>query len=141
MPVKLPRLSEIMSADPAQAGPNDPLRVALERMRERHCRRLPVVEGGRLVGIVSDRDVRLALNSPFILRERSQDLEVLDRVTVAECMTPDPISLPPDASVLEAVKLMRDRKFGGVPIVDQDRLVGIVTDTDVLDWVIRLCEE
>jgi acetoin utilization protein AcuB len=66
---------------------------------------------------------------------------VLDRVTVAECMTPDPISLPPDASVLEAVKLMRDRKFGGVPIVDQDRLVGIVTDTDVLNWVIRLCEE
>jgi len=141
MPVKLPRLSEIMSPDPARVGSNDPLRVALERMRERHCRRLPVVEHDRLVGIVSDRDVRLALNSPFILRERSQDQELLDKVLVAECMTPNPISLPSDASVLDAVKLMRDRKFGGVPVVDQGRLVGIVTETDVLDWVIRLCEE
>ena len=116
--MKLPLLSEIMTRNPACVSPGDPLRVALGLMRERQCRRLPVVESGKLVGMVSDRDVRLALNSPFILRDRSQDQEVLNRVLVAECMTPDPISLPPGASVLDAARLMRDRKFGGVPIVD-----------------------
>jgi len=135
--MRLPRLSEIMTRDPACARPGDPLRVALGLMRARKCRRLPVVEGGKLVGIVSDRDVRLALNSPFILRERQQDQEVLDRVVVAECMSPNPISLPPDASVLDAARLMRDRKFGGVPVVDAGRLVGIVTETDVLNYFIQ----
>ena len=88
--------------------------------------------------MVSDRDVRLALNSPFILRDRSQDQEVLNHVLVAECMTPDPISLPPDASLLDAARLMRDRKFGGVPIVDHGRVVGIVTETDLLNCFIEM---
>ena len=130
--MNLPRLSDIMTRDPVSVSPSDTLRVVLERMRQRNCRRLPVVEGGKLVGIVSDRDVRLALNSPFILRERREDDMLLERVVVAECMTPDPVTLPPDASVLDAARLIHERKFGGIPIVDAGKLVGIVTETDLL---------
>ncbi|HKZ84189.1 MAG TPA: CBS domain-containing protein [Anaerolineae bacterium] len=130
--MNLPRLSDIMTRDPVSVSPSDTLRVVLERMRQRNCRRLPVVEGGKLVGIVSDRDVRLALNSPFILRERREDETLLERVVVAECMTPDPVTLPPDASVLDAARLIHERKFGGIPIVDAGKLVGIVTETDLL---------
>ncbi len=136
--MNLPRLSDIMTRDPVSVSPSDTLRVVLERMRQRNCRRLPVVDGGKLVGIVSDRDVRLALNSPFILRERREDDMLLDRVVVAECMTPDPVTLPPDASVLDAARLIHERKFGGIPIVDADKLVGIVTETDLLACFIEL---
>ena len=137
----LPRLSDIMTRDPVCVRPGDSLRLTVERMHERNCRRLPVIDDDRLVGIVTDRDVRLALNSPFVLRERHQDQDVLDHVIVAECMTPDPISLPPDASVLDVARLMHDRKFGGVPIVDGSQLVGIVTVTDVLACLIKVCEK
>jgi acetoin utilization protein AcuB len=137
----LPRLSDIMTRDLVCVRPGDSLRLAIERMRACNCRRLPVLDDNRLVGIITDRDVRLALNSPFVLRERQQDQEMMDRVIVAECMTPDPITLPPDASVLDAARLMRDRKFGGVPLVDGGQLVGIVTVTDVLACLIQVCEQ
>ena len=136
--MNLPRLADIMTRDPLYVSPSDSLRVVLERMRQRGCRRMPVVDGGRLVGIVTDRDVRLALNSPFILRERREDEALLDRVAAAECMTPDPVTLPPEASVLDAARLIRDRKFGGIPIVADGKLVGIVTETDLLTCFISL---
>lgn len=139
--MSVPRLSEIMTRDPACVSSTDTLRTAVDQLRLRKCRRLPVVDNGKLVGIISDRDVRLALNSPFILRERSQDETLLDRVLVAECMTPDPVCLSPEASVVDAARLIHDRRFGGVPIVDEGKLVGIVTETDVLGCFIRLLGE
>ncbi len=139
--MNLPRLSDIMTRDPVCVRSYDPLRKAIELMRERKCRRLPVVDDGHLVGIVSDRDVRLAINSPFIMRERQQDEELLDRVVVAECMTPDPFTLPSGASVLDAARLLHDHKFGGVPVVDGSHLVGIVTETDLLGCFIDLLQK
>jgi acetoin utilization protein AcuB len=138
--MNVPRLADIMTRDPVCVQSYDTLRMAIDRMRDHHCRRLPVVDNGRLVGIISDRDARLALNSPFIMRERNQDQELLDRVVVAECMTADPVTLPSDASVLEAARLMHDRKFGGIPVVDNLKLVGIVTETDLMACFIKICE-
>ncbi len=136
--MNVPSLSEIMTRDPVCVSSRDTLRTAVDRLRRRKCRRLPVVDDGKLVGIISDRDVRLALNSPFIMRERSQDEALLDRVLVAEIMTPDPVCLSPEASVIDAARLIHDRRFGGVPIVDEGRLVGIVTETDVMGCFIHL---
>ena len=70
----------IMTRDVVCVAPNDPIRTAIDRMRERGCRRLPVVEIGKLVGIVTDRDLRRATNSPFVLHERWYD-EFLLRTT------------------------------------------------------------
>jgi len=139
--MQAPKLSEIMTPDPISVRPGDTLRTAIAHMRARQCRRLPVVEAGRLVGVLSDRDVRRALNSPFVLHERRDDETLLDRVLVAECMTPEPACLPPEASLLDAARLMRDRKIGGVPIASAGRLVGIVTETDILNYFIALCTE
>ena len=77
-------------------------------------------------------------HSPFILRERREDEALLDRVVAAECMTPDLVTLPPDASVLDAARLIHDRKFGGIPIVADGRLVGVVTETDLLACFISI---
>jgi acetoin utilization protein AcuB len=129
---------EIMSENPTTASPHDTLRTAIEKMALVGCRRLPVMQEGRLVGIVADLDIREALNSPLILRERWQDQELMDHASVEACMTPDPITVTPGTPVIQAAQLMRDRKIGGLPVMDGDRLVGIVTETDLLDALIRL---
>ncbi|MCS7251659.1 MAG: CBS domain-containing protein [Anaerolineae bacterium] len=131
---------DIMTPNPVVVRPDDPLGVAVEKMRSRRCRRLPVVEGDRLVGMITDRDVRLALNSPLVLHERRSDQLLLEHVPVRACMTPDPISVSPDTPVVEVVRLMRDHKFGGVPVVEEGHLVGIITETDLMELLIRLLE-
>ena len=131
-------VKEVMTEAPTTIGPNDTLRTAIERMALTACRRLPVVKEGRLVGIVADKDVREALNSPIILRERWQDEELMDHAQIEACMTPHPITVTPETPVVEAARLMRDRKIGGLPVMEGDKLVGIVTETDLLDALIKL---
>jgi acetoin utilization protein AcuB len=131
-------IKEVMTEAPTTIGPHETLRTAIERMALTACRRLPVVKEGRLVGIVADKDVREALNSPIILRERWQDEELMDHAMVEACMTPDPITVTPETPVVEAAQLMRDRKIGGLPVMEGDELVGIVTETDLLDALVKL---
>jgi acetoin utilization protein AcuB len=134
------RVERIMTRNPATVAPHDSLRLAIALMKKGGFRRLPVVEEHQLVGIVTDRDIRLITNSPVILREKWYDEYLLDAIKVEACMTLDPITVIPDTSVEEAAKLMRDRKVGGLPVMQTDRLVGIVTETDVLNCFIELLE-
>lgn len=136
-----PLVVSIMSRDLATVTPADSIRVAIERMRQRDCRRLPVLEGGKLVGIVTDRDLRRATNSPFVLRERWYDEFLLDNISVKACMSPNPCTVTPQTKIVEAAKLMRDKKIGGLPVVENDALVGIVTETDLLAYLITLLEK
>mgnify|MGYP005848969313 CR=1 FL=1 len=125
---------DVMVTDVQVARPGDTLRDLLARLRQGRFRRLPVVDAdGRLVGIVTDRDVRLAANSPYVMRERQEDERLLAGVQAAVIMTPDPITASPETPLHELARVMRTRKIGGLPIVDDDRrLVGIVTETDLL---------
>ena len=124
---------DVMTPDPVTVGPDDTLYTAAARMAERNCRRLPVLDGeGRLIGILTDRDLRLAVNSPLILRERWQDEMLLQHTSVDACMTPDPITVAPDAPLEEAVALMLRHKISGLPVVEAEHVVGIVTVTDLL---------
>lgn len=145
-------VADVMTPDPVTVVPDDSLRLARDRMAEGHFRRLPVVQSGRLVGIVTDRDLRRATNSPFVLRERWYDDLILDQVKVWGAMTADPITVEANAPLIVAVQLMRDHKIGGVPVVAakyapgsqevnrEARLVGIITETDLLDYLIELLE-
>jgi acetoin utilization protein AcuB len=110
-------------------------------MREGGCRRLPVVDRGRLVGIITDRDLRRAANSPFVVREQWYDNFILDHIEVGSCMTPDPLTIEPTATIAEAARMMRNHKVGGLPVVAAGQLVGIITETDLLDALIELLEE
>jgi acetoin utilization protein AcuB len=134
-------VQEIMTGDPATVSPQDSLRTAIFRLRQQGCRHLPVIEGDRLVGILSDRDIRRALNSPFVLHEHWQDEALIDHATVQSCMTPDPKTVGPQTPVVEAARLMRDYKIGGLPVVAGGMLVGIITETDMLDALIQLLEK
>jgi acetoin utilization protein AcuB len=103
-------------------------------MKSQGCRQLPVLDNGRLVGIITDRDVRLVMNSPILLHGRWQDEELLDKVTAASCMTPNPITVSPDTPAATAAEMLALYKFGALPVVDAGTLVGIVTVTDFLVW-------
>lgn len=133
-------IEQVMTRNPATIAPNDSIRVAIDLMKERDCRRLPVIENSRLVGIVTDRDLRRATNSPLVLRERWYDEFLLNQVPVRACMTANPITVTPRTPIIDAAKIIRDRKIGGLPVLDGENLVGIVTETDLLNFLIRLLE-
>ncbi len=138
--VSTPLVDQVMTRNPSTVSPKDKIRLAVERMIERKCRRLPVVDEGRLVGIISRIDLRRATNSPFVLRERRYDEFLLDHIDVEACMTRDPKTVTPQTSIVQAAKLMRDHKLGGLPVVEDGRLVGMVTETDLLNFLIRMLE-
>jgi acetoin utilization protein AcuB len=135
-----PLVELVMTRNPAVISPDDSLQVAIERMRERDCRRLPVIENGKLIGIVTDRDLRRATNSPFVMQERWYNEFILHQVPVRACMSRDPQTVSPSTPLVEAARLMRDRKIGGLPVVEGDNLVGIVTETDLFRYLIQILE-
>jgi acetoin utilization protein AcuB len=85
-----------------------------------------------LAGIITDRDVRLAMNSPLLLRERWQDETLLDSVTAESCMTASPMMVTPDVPAYEAADMLAIHKFGALPVVEDGGLVGILSVTDIL---------
>ena len=133
-------VADIMTPNPVTVTPRNAIRTAVNLMREGGFRRLPVVDRGRLVGVITDRDLRRAANSPFVVREQWYDNFILDHIEVGSCMTPDPLTVEPAAPIAEATRRMRDHKIGGLPVVADGQLIGIVTETDLLDFLIELLE-
>jgi acetoin utilization protein AcuB len=100
-----------------------------------------VLDNGKLVGIVTDRDVRLIMNSPVVLHGRWQDEELLDSVTAESCMTPNPITVTPNMPAYRAAEMLSIYKFGGLPVLENDTLVGIITVTDFLAYAAKTLAE
>lgn len=125
---------DIMTTSPCTVKSDTPLQDVIKLMKITGCRQMPVLaDEGRLVGIVTDRDVRLAMNSPIVLHGRWQDEDLLVRVTAESCMTPNPICIEPEAPAYRAAEMLSAYKFGALPVVESGKLVGIITVTDFLD--------
>lgn len=105
--------------------------------RQRRIRHLPVVEGGELVGIVSDRDLKRAKASPATSLEAHELTHLLNRLTMAEIMTRRVITVAPMVPVEEAARVMVREKISALPVIEEGRLVGIVTETDVLELFVK----
>jgi acetoin utilization protein AcuB len=122
-----------MTRGVATIHPDTLARGAAEMMRTRRIRHLPVVDrGGRLVGIVTDRDLRQVLFSPAMQARLGHVPDALAAVTVRELMTRAVLTVRPDTRLQEAARLMHERKIGAVPVVQGGRVVGILTETDAL---------
>ncbi|HWP58618.1 MAG TPA: CBS and ACT domain-containing protein [Candidatus Acidoferrales bacterium] len=109
-----------MTKNPITVGPDDDVHQVRYKMLKGNFRRLPVVADGKLVGIVTDRDIR-----PY--------LESAGCKPVKEIMTRDPQTISPDDTLERAAQILLDRKIGGLPVVENGKLVGIVTTSDVLE--------
>lgn len=108
-------------------------RGAADMMKTRRLRHLPVVDhGNRLVGIVTDRDLRQVTFAPALQRRLPNLSEALKTLTVGEIMTRGVVTVRPSAEIREAARLMHERRIGALPVVDGDRVAGILTESDVL---------
>ncbi|MDX1413025.1 MAG: CBS domain-containing protein [Candidatus Promineifilaceae bacterium] len=127
-------VNDLMTVNPNTVTLSTSLRQLIELMKTEGCRQLPVVENRNLVGIVTDRDVRLVINSPMVVHDRWQNEELLDRISAIDCMTANPMTVTPDTPAYQAAKMLSLYKFGSLPVVDEGELVGIISVTDFLDY-------
>ena len=125
-------VAEIMTTDVVTVEPQSTVATAIRLMRQGQLRRLPVVEDGVLVGIVTSGDLRRITGLASILKDPSQDNFLWRHIPIANVMSHTPISLSPDTPISAAARLLVAHKIGGLPVVDQGRLVGIITATDLL---------
>ena len=123
---------EWMTPDPVTIAPDTPVLEAIKLLKEKGFRRLPVVEGGRLVGIVTDKDLKDAMPSKATTLSIWELNYLLSKLTVSEVMAKPVITVGADEPLEEAALLMEEYKVGGLPVLEGDRLVGIITITDVL---------
>lgn len=127
------RVRDLMTQNPITIGSDDSLEVAMSQMISHHIRELPVVDDGELVGILTERDLKMALGPDA----RRMDLDAIDPRqldgAVDWFMTPGVETVDADATLAEATDLLLSLKVGALPVVDGfDKLVGILSVTDVL---------
>ena len=124
------RVREIMTAKPITIDPEMPMLEARQRMADKRIRHLVVVDDARVVGIVTDRDIRLNLPSPATSLSVWELNYLLPQLTVGGVMSKTVIVVDPDRPVAEAARIMMDHKIGALPVVEEGRLVGIITESD-----------
>ena len=124
------RVRELMTAKPITVDPETPMLEARQRMVAERIRHLVVVENARVVGIVTDRDIRLNLPSPATSLSVWEINFLLAKLTVGGVMSSAVIVIDPDRSIAEAARIMIDHKIGALPVVEEGRLVGIITESD-----------
>lgn len=134
-------VADIMLSNPITVSPADSIGTAVRQMRESGCRCLPVVQGTRLVGVVTDYELNRAANSPLVAREPWHDHFLLDLIEVRSCMKRDPLTVAPEAHIREAARLVCEGDVCGVPVVSGHILVGLVTRSDLLRHLMRLLGE
>jgi acetoin utilization protein AcuB len=122
---------EVMHAEPVTIGPDASLEGAYAIMHEQGIRHLPVIDGGRVVGVVTDRDLRLATS-------RLAPHPFPSDTAVSEVMAHPVQTAHPLDPIESAARMMRELKIGCLPVLDGEKLVGIVTGIDILDALLRL---
>jgi acetoin utilization protein AcuB len=133
------KVRDIMVKEVATLDINDELSLANDIMRLGRIRHLPVVDGGRLVGIVSERDLFRSSLAQALGYGTKTTREIMKTLSIKDVMVPEVVTIAPDAEACEAVQLMLDKKIGCVPVVDNDRLVGLITETDIMAQYLKEC--
>ncbi len=127
-----------MSRDPIAVSPDDTLAHALRLTRAHRIRHLPVVSGGALAGILSDRDIRTAMPSPLTVADADR-ADFLERTRVAEVMTREVITAGPMDTVEDAARLLHRHRVGSLPVVDaRGGLLGILTESDIITAFVEM---
>jgi len=127
-----------MTTNPFTISPDQTIPDAQELMMKHGIRRLPVVKDGKLVGIVTKEDIERYSPSKANSLSMGEITYLLSKTKIKQIMTKDLVTISPDALLEEAATLMRDQKVGFLPVVDGDKLVGIITESDIFDAFIEL---
>ena len=127
-----------MTSNPHIISPDATIAEALELMRKNNVRRLPVVKNGALVGIVTEREIQEVSPSKATTLSIFELNYLLSKTKVSAVMTKDVITVTPDTLLEEAAVLMRDNRIGALPVVENNKVVGIITETNIFDAFVDL---
>jgi acetoin utilization protein AcuB len=124
-------VKDLMTRNPIIVSPLEKIKNAYHILLKNKIHQVPVVEDGKLIGIVTDRDLRMAL---------VQDL-MQPNINIGTVMTSRPLTIPEDSRLVDAASIIRKKRFNSLPVLDKDgKLVGIITTTDMLDGLLNYIE-
>jgi acetoin utilization protein AcuB len=115
------RVAQIMTKKPIHITPDKRVGQALKMMQKHNIRHLPVMNEGQMVGWITSRDLREVLLA-----------SMLEKITVNDVMVKDPVKVTPDTGIEEAARLIYEHKIGGMPVMEGERLVGVITMLDLI---------
>ncbi len=135
------KVSDCMTREVQTLGEEQSLREALGLQQRHKIRHIPVVADGRIVGILTDRDLKRA--SPSLLSgiDQKQYDELLETIRVGQIMTRNPHTVTPATPLKDVAKILIDRKFGALPVIEKNLLVGIITENDLLRALYEMLDE
>ncbi len=134
------QIRKLMQTDVVTLQADEPIISAVEATATERIRHLPVLQGKKLVGIISLSDIHHATPSPLVEGSGEHYHKLLHETPVSRIMRRAPITASPDASLADVVRLLIDHKIGAVPIVEGGKLVGIVSELDVLRTYLSVLE-
>ena len=134
---KIISVSEWMTEKVLAVETFDSIAIARQLMAKHRVNQLPVLDNDHLVGIVTDRDIRDAYPTSLMINRGEEIDRFADKITVEEVMTHDVFIVRPETSLTTAVGLLRRHRIGSLPVMKDKDLVGIITRSDILDFVLR----
>lgn len=132
------RTRDLMTKNPITVDSETLVLDAQRIMKENNIRRLPIVDKGKLVGIVTQHDLLEAAPSPATSLSIHELNYLLSKMKVKEIMKKNPLTLTPDTPFEEALRIGQEKKIGSFPVVDNGKLVGIATESDIIRFVTRV---
>src|SRR5688572_16407479 len=133
-------VADVMTKDPVTLGPEDSLMRAVEVMRKRSIRRLPVVVGDMIVGLLAEGDLKRA--QPSALSDSQEEfVHVMDETPISRIMIQNLVTTSEDTPLLDAAQTLHTTKYGALPVLRDGKLVGILTDTDLVGSLVGLLSQ
>jgi len=132
-------ISSIMTREVITLTLEDTLYSAEKRMKKNHIRHMPVVKGDKLIGLISLSDLQRISFIDAYSKEGTEDTPIYNMIDIRDLMIKNPLTATPKTTILEVSKLLASKEFHSLPVVEDDKLVGIITTTDLLHYFIELC--
>ena len=132
-------ISSIMTREVITLCLKDSLYSAEKRMKTNHIRHMPVVDEDKLIGLISLSDLQRISFIDAYSKEGTEDTPVYNMLSIKDMMIKNPLTASPKTTILEVSKLLASKEFHSIPVVDDGKLVGIITTTDLLHYFIELC--
>ncbi len=129
---------DFMTKDPIVVSLEASIPYTADLMKKHRLKRFPVMDKGRLVGLITEKDVAKSLPSPATSLSRHEINYLTAKMTVSDAMTTDVVTTSPDTTVEEAIMLMRQHDIGCLPVLENSKLVGIITESSVFDALTKL---
>jgi len=136
--IKIEQVANIMSANVYKVNISDSLFKVRDMLESKHIRHLPVVADNKLKGMISLSDImRISFGSNFGDDQKEVDTAIFDMLTIEQVMHVSPKSINSKQSIKEVAEILSKEEFHALPVVDDDELVGIVTTTDVIKYLLQ----